>query len=610
MIDRRKLFHAGFAGTAAALLTAPVIRAAVPARPVLTPFKDEVPVPPPPMPFDRPGGAIPAGFDGLDPAAGLYVGPKTRFYKIVSEVRKVRFHADLPDTEIWGYRDGNPKAPPWEFALGPTFREALSNRDAKDGVIVRHENRLPTVAEHRGFGEPRTTVHLHGAHLPARFDGFPTKIVRPDGTVFDPVSESGGHFDHSYPLVDPTSGGVAERFERASTLWYHDHILDFTGPNVYRGLVGFFLVHDNPVLDADEAAIPSIVANTRDTGDETNAVNAPNALRLPSGPYDVPLVVQAKTFDLNGQLVFDEFDTDGFMGEQFLVNGKVRPYLDVKRRKYRFRFLNGTIAQIFQLFLTDGAGRSYPMTQIATEGGLLSRPVVRPSFMISMAERVEVVIDFSQFPYPQFTELYIENRLVQEDGRGPEGTLAQPKLASRGTRLLKFRLGEVVHDDPSRVPAILRPFDPIPAATIAAARLRTRTFEFERGNGQWQINGRLAGDLSRPITRPVLGVGEVWRLVNKSGGWWHPVHVHLEFMRVLTRNGRAPFNGIGRDFGQHLEADGLARKDTITLGPNSEVEVYVRFSNYPGEWVFHCHNLSHEDHAMMARYDVIQAPPA
>jgi FtsP/CotA-like multicopper oxidase with cupredoxin domain len=607
MLHRRKLFHASFAGPAAALLGSPAIRAAAPLRPALTPFRDEVPVPPRPIAFERQGSGIPAGFENLDPEAATFVGPNTSFYKIVSEARRVSFHSELPQTEIWGYRDGNPKVANWEFALGPTFREFLSNRDPKDGVIVRHENRLPRTSEHRGFGEPRTTVHLHGAHLPSRFDGFPTRIILPDGTPFDPVFEHGGHFDYAYPMVDPALGGQAEHFERGSTLWYHDHILDFTGPNVYRGLTGFFLVHDNPVLDAGDAVVPSIVANTLDTGDETNAANAPNALRLPSGAFDVPLVLQEKTFGLNGELIFDPLDTDGFLGEQFVVNGKVRPYLNVKRRKYRFRFLNGSNARIYQLFLTDGSGRSYPMTQIATEGGLLSRSVPRPSFILAMAERVEVVIDFKHFPHPQFTELFIENRLVQEDGRGPGGTLAQPELAPRGTRLLQFRLGEVVDDDPSRVPAILRPFTAIGAATIAAARARTRTFEFERRNGQWAINGKFAGDLDQPIARAVADVGEVWRLVNKSGGWWHPVHVHLEYMRVLERDGRTPFGGVGHDFGQHLEADGLARKDVITLGPHSQVELFVRFSNYTGPYLFHCHNLSHEDHAMMARFDVVPA---
>ena len=94
-------------------------------------------------------------------------------------------------------------------------------------------------------------------------------------------------------------------------------------------------------------------------------------------------------------------------------------------------------------------------------------------------------------------------------------------------------------------------------------------------------------------------------LINKSGGWWHPIHIHHEFMRVLKRNGELPFDGTGNDFGQSLERDGLARKDTIVLGPNSEVELFAKFRDYTGPFVFHCHNLEHEDHAMMARFDVV-----
>jgi FtsP/CotA-like multicopper oxidase with cupredoxin domain len=613
MINRRTLFHVGMAGSATVLLGPAVLRAGGGSalRPVLTPFLDELPLPPSPIPIDWQPGQLP--FADLDAEARQHVDPsqlkgKVRFYRIVSEVRRVKMHAQLPETEIWGYADGNlPAGRKWEFALGPTFRETLSNHNKFAGAIVRHENRLPRVQDHRGFGEPRTSIHLHGAHLPARFDGFPTRITLPDGRIFDPVFEHGGHFDYAYPMVDPNfpnEGEHGEHFERASTLWYHDHFLDFTGPNVYRGLAGFFLLRDNPLLDPTDPNRDALVPHTRDTGDERNLAHAPNALRLPSGAFDIPLVLQEKTFDLNGQVVFDVFDTDGFLGEHPLVNGKVQPYLPVKRRKYRLRVLNGSNARIYQLFLTDRNGRSYPMTQIATEGGLLSRSVRRSSFTLAMAERVEVVIDFKQFPHPQFTELYLENRLVQEDGRGPAGTLERPELTSRGTRLLQFRLEEEV-EDPSQLPAVLRPFEPIDAATLADARTRARTFEFERTNGQWAINGRFAGDLGEPIATPTLNKGETWRFINKSGGWWHPIHVHHEFMRVLKRNGKPPFDGTGTDVGQHVERDGVARKDTITLGPNSEVEVYVRFSNYKGPYVFHCHNMEHEDHAMMGRFDVI-----
>jgi FtsP/CotA-like multicopper oxidase with cupredoxin domain len=611
-MNRRHLFQLGLGGSAAATLSWPMLRAqtrsASDLRPVLTPFRDPLPSPPEPRPIDWSPNQLP--FADLDTEARRFVDPtqvrgKVTFYRIVSEVRRVNFHSQLPDTEIWGYRDGTVPAGQWPYALGPTFRRPLSNHNEFVGTVVRHENQLPTVAEHRGFGEPRTTVHLHGAHVPARFDGYPVNMTLADGTPFNVTFESGGHFDYAYPLVEPgffTDGNHGKHTERACTLWYHDHVLDFTSQNVYRGLAGFFLLYDNPQIDPNDPNGAALQEHTRDTGDETNAAGNPFALRLPSGPFDIPLVLQEKTFGLNGELVYDVFNTDGFLGQYSLVNGKVQPFVPVKRRKYRFRVLNGSNARIYQLFLTDRNGRSYPMTQIATEGGLLARPVRRSSFLLGMAERVEVVIDFSAFPAPQFGELYLENRLRQDDGRGPSGTFERPETQSRGTQLLKFVLEETV-PDPSQVPAELRPFTATTAAEIAAARVRT--FEFERTNGQWAINGKLAGDLASPMASPALGVGERWRLVNKGGGWWHPIHVHHEFMRVLRRNGRLPFDGTGPDLGQSVERDGLAKKDTILLGPNSEVEVYVKFENYRGPFVFHCHNIEHEDHAMMARFDVV-----
>jgi FtsP/CotA-like multicopper oxidase with cupredoxin domain len=609
MMNRRRLFSLGLGSTALSL--SPWARGQSALRPATTPFLDPLPLPPAPRELDWLPGRLP--FADLSPQAAPYVDPgqkkgKAGFYRIVSEVRSVKFHSQLPPTEIWGYRDGNlPPGETWDYALGPTFKRYTAN-DAYSGTIVRHENQLPPASQHRGFGEPRTTVHLHGGHHPALFDGYPTDMTMPDGTPFNVTFERGEHYDYAYPMVDPgfiddTRAGTNDKClhsERSSMLWYHDHILDFTSQNVYRGLVGMFLAFDNPVIGAATPA--DIAEQIRDTGDELNTANAPNALRLPSGKFDIPMVFHEKTFGANGELIYDVFDFDGFLGENYLVNGMVQPYLNVKRRKYRLRFLNGSNARIYQMFLADKNGKTYPMTQIATEGGLLSRPVTRKSFMIAMAERVEVVVDFSLFPFPQFSELYIENRMIQDGGRGPDGKFDRPKLSSRGTQLLQFRLEEAA-PDPSQVPASLRPFPTVPAAELSGAPIRN--FEFGRGNGQWQINGRLAGDLSRTVARPTLGRGEIWRLINKSGGWWHPIHVHHEFMRVLKRDGKLPYDGTGTDYGQSLERDGLAKKDTIVLGPNSEVEVFVKFRDFTGPYVFHCHNLEHEDHAMMARFDVV-----
>jgi FtsP/CotA-like multicopper oxidase with cupredoxin domain len=353
--------------------------------------------------------------------------------------------------------------------------------------------------------------------------------------------------------------------ERPSTLWYHDHLIDFTAANVYRGLAGFTLMFDE-----------------LDSGDETDP-NA-EALRLPSF-----------RFNADGSLWFDTFDHDGFLGDKFLVNGVVQPFLEVQRRKYRFRVLNGSNARIYQFFLANSLRQTFPMTQIATEGGLLSRPIPNvQSFLISPAERVEFVVDFASPMFDGQQTLYLENRLEQDDGRKPDG------LTSRGVQLMRFNIVGDTVEDPSRVgkeengATYLRHFERVPQADLDGAV--RRTFEFERSGGAWVINGRLAGDLDRAMVQAALGVPQIWRLVNKSGGWWHPIHIHSEFSRVLRRNGRTP---------PLAEQDGVGKKDTILLKDNETAEVFLQFRDYTGPFVFHCHNLEHEDMAMMARFDVV-----
>jgi FtsP/CotA-like multicopper oxidase with cupredoxin domain len=545
----------------------PRLFANTPQSPQTTPFMDELPVP---NTVQRLANRI----SDLDVDAQTFAGPNASFYKIIAMQRQVHYHSQLPPTGIWGYVDGNPAAPPpLDAAPGPTFMSRIS-ADRFSGNIVRVQNNLPSNTT--GFGLPQLTTHFHGGHQPSRSDGFPAKITV-NGKTFDPVIQpNGGHFDHTFPQVDPGSiSDVADPSDRPSTLWYHDHILDSTGANVYRGLAGFYLVFDE-----------------LDTGNEYTG------LRLPSGQFDVPLVIQDRMFAPDGSLVFDPFNHDGFLGDKFVVNGKIQPYLNVQGRKYRFRFLNGSNARFYQMFLTNSAGKSFPMTMIGTDGGLTSRPLPNTgSFMIAPAERYEVIVDFSAFQ-PGET-VYFENRLVQDEGRGPKGTFEEPELTTAGTRMLQFRVGERVDDShllDVTLPGVqLRPFQPISDAEKRAALVTT--IEFDRSHGAWTLNGELAGDLSRPLVSPRLNQPQILRLINKSGGWWHPNHIHSEFGRVLSRNGRSPSPTLS-------EQDGVARKDVVILGPNTEVDVFLKFRDYAGPFVFHCHNLAHEDMAMMARFDV------
>ena len=571
--------------------------------PRTTPWQVDLPVPA--LPNPTPGPLLDHPDDYRK-----FVDIQTTFFEVESVERAVKFHPDLPETAIWCYRDKHidPLATP--SILGPTFKvrfgpfgEEIVGQPGKvrpkiaGGVLVRHHNNLPE--DHLGFGVTRNTVHFHGGHVPARADGFPEDLLSPpSGFPNKVVFDRGEHYDYFYPMLDPGFVTDLERGrnhldcgETPSTLWYHDHLLDFTAPNVYRGLAGFYLAFDDPNANAiltDEGK------TALDIGDETfpetdpfGHPTDPRILRLPSDDFDIPLVFQDKSFAADGSLVYSSFDHDGFLGDKICVNGAIQPRLLVQRRKYRFRFLNGSNARIYQIVLADANGGKRPMTQIATEGGLMAAPIRNISgVLLYLAERVEVEIDFADDPLG--TELFLENRMRQDEGRKPDGVM------SRGPQMLKFIVdSDPELGDPSSVPDVLRPFEKVTEAEIQTAV--RRTFEFGRSHGAWTINDRLAGQLTRPIATARLDRGEIWRLHNDSGGWWHPVHIHHEFSRVLSRNGRLP---------PLNERDGMAKKDTLLLRDNETVEVYVKFRDYTGPWVFHCHNLEHEDMAMMARFDV------
>ncbi len=456
------------------------------------------------------------------------------------------FHPELPTQQIHGYGGIYP---------GPTIHARYGRP-----VLVRFRNQLPTFMQ--GYGSPDISVHLHNLHTPSESDGYPTDWF--SAAAWGPTLTRGGHFkDHHYPMVCAgvdRFGGIGDPNEALGTMWYHDHRAEFTAGNVYRGLAGFFLAFD-----------------AVDSGNEQDA--DPRALRLPSGEYDVPLVIQDRQFDSGGYLRFNQMDSDGFIGDKMVVNGKIQPFLRVAPRKYRFRLLDGATSRVFDLQLRWN-DRVQPLTQIAADGCLFLNPLVRPNVHLGPAERADIVIDFSRFPIG--AELYLTNRLEQRDGRGPEDDfLRQP------VPLLKFVVDRpLTGPDLSRVPTVLRQQPTIVSTEV----VRTRTFVFGRSNGAWAINDRLFNN--RPVATVKLGTAEIWNLVNDSGGWVHPVHIHFEQGRVLRRNGREPAPWE------------RGRKDTHYLGPNERVQVFMRFRDFPGRYVMHCHNTIHEDHGMMARYDI------
>jgi FtsP/CotA-like multicopper oxidase with cupredoxin domain len=426
---------------------------------------------------------------------------------------------------------------------GPLF----FSRYGKPTLIRVHNDLPPTLPDGsaRAFGLNEISLHLHNFHTASESDGNP----------LDPVFH-GEYRDHLYNLF-PAGHDPAEI---QNTLWYHDHCLDYTAQNVYRGLVGFHILFDD-----------------RDSGNETDS--NPNAFRLPSGEFDVPMVITDPAFLPNGELFYDLFNLDGILGDHYAVNGAIKPFFDVKARKYRFRFLDGGPARWYHLAFTDGT-KIIPINVIANDGNLLAAPVTMNGVNVSVAERFDVVFDFKDY---RGKKLYLINRMEQKDGRGPTGKLLS---VANSPKLLEFRVGNTSVADPSQLPATLRPQPSIKLSEV----VRRRKFKFDRTNGAWAVNGSFFNG-NVISAAPKRGTAEIWELEG-SGGWSHPVHVHFEEGRILTRNGKTP------------PPHERGRKDVYPLLGSEKLEVFIRFRDYVGKYVTHCHNTVHEDHAMMFRWDI------
>ncbi len=483
-----------------------------------------------------------AGEGRTRPHQALTLFPPQKLYQVTQKAAQVSMSPDLPVQTIWGF-DG--------IIPGPTYIARYG-----EPILVRNVNSLPT--NNGGFGLPSVTTHLHNNHTPSESDGFPCDFF-----------EIGQFYDQHYPVVlagfasdHPPNGDINESL---STLWYHDHRVDFTAQNIYKGLAGFFLIF-----------------NDQDTGDETTGFH------LPSGQFDIPMMFTDKVFDSNGQLFFDLFNLDGILGDKFLVNGKIQPFLHVHPRRYRFRWLDSGPSRFYQIFLTDlnNLSAHNMFWQIANDGNLMPTPVQIESARIGVAERVDVIIDFSQFAGKT---IYLENRLEQEDGTGPTGDILP---AGRGNLLLQIIVDLPAVADNSVDPATHPQFYSLPSTT-PAPRV-TRTFDFDNSNGGWTINDRFM-DCNEPRFTVQQNTVEHWILINSSGGWQHPIHIHFEELQILSINGHRPPTSPLVQTG---------RKDVVRLEFDTTVELFFRFRDFLGRYPLHCHNTVHEDHAMMLRWDI------
>jgi spore coat protein A len=462
-------------------------------------------------------------------------------------------HIRLPIGEAEQQILPGPKTRLWTFGgtfPGPTIRRRAGRRTR---VTFHHE--LPAEV-----GE--LTVHLHGGHNRTQFDGYPGGLTesqprslcnipsglspRQSGNEF--LLEPGASKTYVYDLMEDG------RPERAAFQWYHDHRLDRTAKHSWKGLAGMWIVDD----ELDES------------------------LPLPRGERDLPLMVADRTFDRHNQLI-DPFTgkrppADGILGESVLVNGAYMPHHPVGPCRYRLRILNISSFRSYNLQLSNGA----PMAQIATESGLMPKPVRRREILLGPAERVEVIIDFAGMA-GENVELRSTRRHA---GRNPEGA------HTYGGALMQFRVGAERHRDRTRIPRRLRP---LPGWTHQAKRTPDHRWEITIGGffkTTWRINGRTFNP-AYVETKPRLGSTVTWELVNKTNVA-HVMHLHHTDWYLLERDGKAP----------PPWEDCL--KETFFIYPGERILVAGHLSDYTGRFVVHCHMLDHEDHGLMSQFEVVR----
>lgn len=462
------------------------------------------------------------------------------FYDVCMIETLHKFHRDLPKTKVWGYNGLVP---------GPTF-----NVEKNQPVYVRWANNLPkkiflpvdkTIHGASHNPEVRTVVHLHGSPSEPASDGHP------EAWFTRGFRQTGPHFMKE--IYHYTNG------ERATALWYHDHALGVTRLNVYAGLAGLYFIRDEQE----------------------------RSLSLPKGKYEVPLIIQDKTFNPDGSLFYPAQPDNpspnlpypsivpSFLGDTITVNGKVWPFLKVEPRKYRFRLLNASNTRTYQFQLSN----LRPFALIGTDGGLLSRPIKVKSLDVSPAERIDIVIDFSGLE---------GKNVILKDGFESENPTGE---------IMEFQVTKFLScPDQSRLPARLSHIDRIPLNKVKKIRrLTLNDSQDEFGRLMLLFDDKEWID---PATEtPLLNSVEIWELVNLTPGI-HPIHVHLVNFRVLDRHDQ---NG---NLVAPLPAD-FGLKDTVLVGPGETVRIIMKFQPFSGDYVWHCHRLEHEDHDMMRPLKII-----
>jgi spore coat protein A len=525
--------------------------------------------------------ALPSALPPSSPALQPFLDPlprlqplqqvSTRRGKVQYHVRMLecfhKLHSHLSPTRLWGYEGLYP---------GPVF-EARQNVP----VEVVWENSLPeqhifTVDSHIHGAMPpapavRNVPHLHGSRTNSLSDGLPEKWFTP-----------GRSATYHYPNA-----------QRPATLWYHDHALGITRLNVYAGLSGFYLLR-GPQEDA---------------------------LHLPAGDYEIPIILQDRRLDAQGQLVYSPTHDDGvmlppgvwgpeFFGDLAVLNGAVFPYVAVEPRAYRLRLLNSSNSRYFHLFFNRASRptdipRLVTFHQIGCDGGFLPAPVALTHLLLAPAERADLIIDFSGM---EDTVLTLSN-----DAPAPyPGWDWMPATHAPLHELMQIRVQP--HSAP---PPAAFSLPPLPAfQTLKPAQaVVTRDFILtERLDAQGHSLGLFINNKSYEdaVTEtPRLNSVEIWRFINTTSDA-HPMHLHLVQFQIVSRQG---FNGgVFRGGEGPLQLVGVPRppqpyeagwKDTAVVNPGEVLTILVPFEGYKGRYVYHCHMLEHEDNDMMRPFEVV-----
>lgn len=394
------------------------------------------------------------------------------------------------------------------------------------------EKGTETIIRYLNNGEVSAAVHLHGSYTHSAWDGWASDEM-----------QVGQWKDYYYPNT-----------ESARPIWYHDHADGHTASDAYYGQAGVYIIYDP----------------------------AEDALGLPTGQYDVPLAINDKTYQSNGDLVDPDTSPINFFGDTIQVNEQPWPYMSVEPRKYRFRFFDMSLSRPYDLYFEDPSGNWLNFQVIASDSGLFGSPVSSNDLTIAMGERYEVVIDFANYAGKNIT---LGNKMAQ----------AQIAQYSNTDKVMMFVVGNSVSDSTNNgaVPSTLNGDIQWPAQRTTV----DHTFNFQMGGEDtWTINGVDFNDVNnRILARPPQGTVELWELHHTGGPAVHPVHIHLVNMQVVSRTGGS--RGV-----LPYEAAGL--KDVVLLEPGETVQVLAFYGPWNGVYMFHCHNLIHEDHAMMDAFNV------